>query len=67
MAMNPEQLTARINDLVDENRGIQQELARRAMEHQGQHSTLANLQAKLTSFEESSRTLHGMPETREQD
>ena len=52
MAMNPEQLTARINDLVDENRSIQQELAKRAMEHQGQHTMMASLQVKLASFEE---------------
>ena len=49
--MNVEQLTQVVNELRDANEAMRQELARRAQEHQGQHSAVDEMRRRMADFE----------------
>ena len=50
--MNPEQITARINEMADQQEGVRQEVVRRAQEHQMQHREVEALKQKIRELEQ---------------
>ena len=49
--MNTEQLTQVVNELRDSNEALRQELARRGLEHQAQHSGMESMQRRIDELE----------------
>ena len=49
--MNVEQLTQVINELRDANEAMRQDIARRAQEHQGQHSAVDEMRRRMAELE----------------
>ena len=53
MALNLEQLTQRVNELIDGQTSLRNELTRRGLEHQGEHTLIEQLRSRLDQMERS--------------